>query len=81
MADGEVVIETKLDESGVDEGIDGIGRKLKGFGDGPVAQGIGIAIGEKIVNGIIAGLKSAAGLVTESLNLYSEQEQLVGGIE
>lgn len=75
MADGSVVIETKLDTDGVNSGV----NKLKGnFSKlGSIAstaiKGATVAIG--------AATAAITGLVTTSANAYAEYEQLVGGVD
>ena len=75
MADGSVIINTELDNSGVEKDS----SKLKGILSkvGSIAstamKGVGVAVG--------TATTAVAGLVTASVNAYAEYEQLVGGVD
>ena len=75
MADGSVIIETKLDTDGVEKGI---GKLKSGFGKlgsiaGTALKGTAVAVG--------AVATAFAGLVTASVNARGEIEQQIGGVQ
>lgn len=72
MADGRIIIDTEIDNSGAEGGIKGLNRKL-----GSLAKTGAVAI-----TGLVAATSAAVtGLATLSIKQYAEWEQLVGGVE
>lgn len=68
MADGRVIIDTEVDSSGAEKGL------------GKLSKGIGTALkGTAVAIGTTATAIGALG--TQSVKLYSEYEQLVGGVD
>lgn len=68
MADGQIIIDTKVDSSGAEKGIGSLTSKLGGMAKGALA-------------GITACTVAVGGLVTASISQYSQFEQLTGGVE
>lgn len=75
MADGSVVIDTKLDDSGVSKGINGLKTSLGKIGSvaSTALKGVTVATGA-----VAAGF---AGIVTASVQARGELEQQIGGTE
>lgn len=75
MADGSVVIESKLDNSGVDKDVSKLKSGFSKIGSiaGTAMKGVSAAVG--------AAATAVVGLVTASVNAYAEYEQLVGGVD
>ncbi len=75
MADGSVVIDTKLDDSGVKKGVNGLKGSFSKLGSiaGTALKGVAVATG--------AIATAFAGLVTASVNARGEIEQQIGGVE
>lgn len=75
MADGSVIIDTELNNSGVEKDSSKLKSILGKIGNvaGIAMKGIGVAVG--------AATTAVAGLVTASVNAYAEYEQLVGGVD
>lgn len=75
MADGSVVIETKLDDSGVKKGVDNLDGSFSKLGNvaGKALKGVAVATGTVAV--------AFGGLVTASVNARGEIEQQIGGVE
>ena len=75
MADGSVVIDTKLDDSGVSKGINGLKTSLGKIGSvaSTALKGVTVATGA-----VAAGF---AGIVTASVQARGEIEQQIGGTE
>ena len=75
MADGSVIIDTELDNSGIEKDSSKLKSALRKIGNvaGAAMKGIGVAVG--------AATTAVAGLVTASVNAYAEYEQLVGGVD
>ena len=75
MADGSVVIETKLDDSGVKKGISGLDGNFSKLGNiaGKALKGMAVATGAVAV--------AFGSLVTASVNARGEIEQQIGGVE
>ena len=72
MADGRIIIDTEIDNSGAEGGIKSLSRKL-----GSLAKTGAVAI-----TGLVAATSAAVtGLATLSIKQYAEWEQLVGGVE
>lgn len=68
MADGRVIIDTEVDSSGAEKGL---GKLSKGIGT--ALKGTAVAIG--------ATATAIGALGTQSIKLYSDYEQLVGGVD
>jgi len=75
MADGSVIIDTKLDDSGVKKGVNGLKGSFSKLGS--IASGA--LKGVAVATGTIA--TAFAGLVTASVNARGEIEQQIGGVE
>lgn len=75
MADGSITIDTKLDDSGVNKGINGLKTSLGKIGSiaSSALKGVTIATG--------AVATAFAGLVTASVQARGEIEQQIGGTE
>lgn len=75
MADGSVVIDTKLDNSGVSKGIDKLKNGFDKIGNiaSTALKGVTVAIG--------GATTALAGLSIGAVNSYADLEQNVGGIE
>ena len=79
MADGKVVIDTELDGSGAESGMQKLGGTLGKVG-GAAVGGVKAAVG--VATAAISGAAVAiGGLVTASVNAYASYEQLVGGVD
>ena len=79
MADGRVVIDTELDSSGAEKDVSKLGNTLSKAG-GTVAKGLGTALkGTAVAIGATATAITALG--TKSIQLYSDYEQLAGGVD
>lgn len=72
MADGSVIIDTKLDDSGLKNGL----GKLQGGLKSGLAT-----MGKAAVAGIAAATTAVGALTAAAVNSYGEYEQLVGGME
>lgn len=68
MADGSIIIDTKIDNKGVESGLKSLGGKLGGLAKGALV-------------GITAATGAVAALTTASIKQYSQYEQLTGGVE
>ena len=68
MADGSVIINTKLDNSGFKSGLSKLGNIAS-----TALKGATVAIG--------TATTAVIGLVTASVNAYAEYEQLIGGVD
>lgn len=75
MADGSVIIDTELDNSGVEKDSSKLKSILSKVGSvaSTAMKGVGVAVGTSTT--------AVAGLVTASVNAYAEYEQLVGGVD
>ena len=76
MADGKVTIETDLDRSGAEKGVNALGSSLKsglGKAAGVAIKGTAVAIGSVTT--------AIAGVTTASTKAYASYEQLVGGVD
>ena len=75
MADGSVIIDTKLDDSGVKKGVSGLNGNFSKLGSiaGSALKGVAVA------TGVVA--TAFGGLVTASVNARGELEQNIGGVE
>lgn len=72
MADGRIIIDTKIDSDGAESGIKSLSGKL-----GSLAKTGAVAI-----TGLVTAASAAVGaLATLSIKQYAEYEQLVGGVE
>jgi len=78
-SDGKVVIDTELDGSGAESGMQKLGGTLGKVG-GAAVGGVKAAVG--VASAAIGGAAAAiGGLVTASVNAYGSYEQLVGGVD
>src|SRR5574344_1656574 len=78
-SDGRVVIDTELDGSGAESGMQKLGGTLGKVG-GAAVGGVKAAVGA--ASAAIGGAAVAiGGLVTASVNAYASYEQLVGGVD
>lgn len=75
MSDGSVIIDTNLDNSGVEKGTSKLKNTLSKIGSvaGTAMKGVATAVG--------VATTAVGGLVTASVNAYAEYEQLVGGVD
>lgn len=72
----------KLDDSDFKKGLAGAEDKCKGFGDKVSKLGSGIAKVGKMAGAVVGAASVAVGkLALDSVQAYSEYEQLVGGVE
>lgn len=72
MADGTLIFDTKLDSSGVETGVSGLGSKLSSVA-GAALTGTVAAVG--------AATAGITALAKSSLDAYADYEQLTGGVE
>ena len=79
MADGKVVIDTELDGSGAESGMQKLGGTLGNVG-GAAVGGVKAVVGAASA-AIGAAAVAVGGLVTASVNAYASYEQLVGGVD
>lgn len=75
MADGSIIIDTKIDRSGAESGIKSLGN-LASKGLGAVTKATAV-----MATGIAAATGAVAALTKASVEQYAEYEQLVGGVE
>ena len=75
MSDGSVIIDTNLDNSGVEKGTSKLKNTLNKIGSvaGTAMKGVATAVG--------VATTAVGSLVTASVNAYAEYEQLVGGVD
>lgn len=75
MADGSVIISTKLDNTGIKKDINGLENNFKKLGNiaGTAFKGMTIAVGTVAT--------AFAGIVTASVNARGEIEQQIGGVK
>lgn len=78
MADGSIIIDTKIDNSGAEKGIGALG-KLGGMAQNSL--GIATKAAKGMAVGVAAATVAVAGLTKASLEQYSQYEQLTGGVE
>lgn len=72
MADGRIIIDTGIDNSGAEKGVKNLSGKL-----GSLAK-----TGATVLTGLVAAASVAVtGLTTLAVKQYAEYEQLVGGVE
>ena len=75
MSDGKVVIDTELDDSGVNSGIAKLSGKFGKIGK----------VGATVLKGTVAAVSATSvavgGLVAKSTQAYASYEQLVGGVD
>ena len=75
MSDGKVVIDTELDDSGVNSGINKLSGKFGKIGK----------VGATALKGTVAAVSATSvavgGLVAKSTQAYASYEQLVGGVD
>lgn len=72
MSDGKIIIDTDLDSSGVEKGLNTLKSKIGG------AMG---SIGGVMAKGVAIASGAVTALVGGAVNAYAEYEQAVGGIE
>lgn len=76
MADGKIIIDTAIDNSGAEKDIKGLDNKLGSMASGALGT---IA---KVTAGMVAVASGAvAALATLSIKQFAEYEQLVGGVD
>lgn len=72
MADGRIIIDTEIDNSGAEKGVKNLSGKLGGLAK----------TGATVLTGLVAAASVAVtGLTTLAVKQYAEYEQLVGGVE
>lgn len=76
MADGRIIIDTQIDNSGASKGIQGLSSKIGGM----ASKALGMAAK---TSAAIAGVATGAvvALTKASIKQYAEYEQLTGGVE
>lgn len=72
MADGVIKISTDIDDKGLKSGLSGLSSK---------AQGLMSGLSKAAIAGTVAAGAAVVGLVKQSVQAYSEFEQLRGGVE
>ena len=90
QADGTVVIDTKIDASGITDGVKEINDKLNGVGKSATVIGqtlknglgtmasVGAKIGAAAISAVATGIVA---LTKQSVDSFSEYEQLAGGVK
>lgn len=75
MADGTIIINTKIDDEGAKKGVSSL--------SGIVSKGLGVVgkAGALIGAGVAAATTAVIGLTKVSVEQYSQYEQLTGGVE
>lgn len=75
MADGSIIIDTKIDSSGAESGIKSLGEIT--------SKGLGVATkaAKVMAVGITAATGAVAALTKTSIEQYAQYEQLTGGVE
>lgn len=76
MADGRIIIDTKIDSSGAEKDAKGLSSKLGGLASGALG-----AVAKITAGMATAAAGAVAALTTVSVKQYAEWEQLVGGVE
>lgn len=76
MADGRIIIDTKIDSSGAEKDAKGLSSKLGGLASGALG-----AVAKITAGMATAAAGAVAALTTISVKQYAEWEQLVGGVE
>lgn len=76
MADGRIIIDTKIDSSGAEKDAKGLSSKLGNLASGALGAVAKITAGMATV-----AVGAVAALTTASVKQYAEWEQLVGGVE
>ena len=93
MADGEIIINTKINSEGAEDGAKRLGKsmqevsksaddgdkKVSKFGD--ALKKVGAAVGKAVLAGLGAAATAISALVKSSVEAYSDFEQLKGGVE
>ena len=75
MADGKIIIETDIDQSGAEKGVSKLQGTLGKIGS------TGAVIGKTVAAGVGAATAALGVLVKSSVEQYATYEQAVGGIE
>lgn len=75
MADGKIIIETDIDQSGAEKGVSKLKSSLS-----KVGSAVG-GVGKVVASGIAVGVGALATLTKASIDSYATYEQAVGGIE
>ncbi len=78
MADGSIIIDTKVDSSGAEKGVSSLG-KLGGMASNVLGVATKAAAGMAV--GITAATGAVVALTKASIDQYAQYEQLVGGVE
>lgn len=78
MADGSIIIDTKVDSSGAEKGVKSLG-KLGGMASNVLGVATKAAAGMAV--GIAAATGAVAALTKASIEQYAQYEQLTGGVE
>ena len=75
MSDGRIIIDTSVDNSGLEKGVSKLGGIAKGAAGalGSLAKGAAVGIG--------VATAAVGGLVKASIYQFAQYEQLVGGVE
>lgn len=79
MADGSIIIDTKIDSSGVESGVNDLNSKLSSV----ASKGFGLATkAAKVMTVGVAATSAAVGVLTKKCTeQYAQYEQLTGGVE
>lgn len=76
MADGSIIIDTKVDSSGAEKDVKGLSNRLRNTAN----KALGTA--SKITAGMVTVATGAVAALTKvSVEQYAQYEQLVGGVE
>ncbi|NAS19372.1 hypothetical protein GND98_016285 [Clostridium butyricum] len=78
MADGSIIIDTKIDSSGAEKGIGSLGKLGNMAGN---ALGVATKAAAGMAVGITAATGAVVALTKASVEQYAQYEQLVGGVE
>ncbi|MBY6932279.1 hypothetical protein [Clostridium botulinum] len=78
MADGSIIIDTKVDSSGAEKGVSSLG-KLGGMASNVLGVATKAAAGMAV--GITAATGAVVALTKASIDQYAQYEQLTGGVE
>ncbi|NFO46526.1 hypothetical protein FDB40_06275 [Clostridium botulinum] len=78
MADGSIIIDTKVDSSGAENGVKSLG-KLGGMASNVLGVATKAAAGMAV--GITAATGAVVALTKASIDQYAQYEQLTGGVE
>lgn len=78
MADGSIIIDTKIDSSGAEKGIGSLGKLGNMAGN---ALGVATKAAAGMAVGITAATGAVVALTKASIEQYAQYEQLTGGVE